>query len=133
MKPFARLRWTLLFVLLLFGTLPGASAFAAPLTEAQKIDALIHDVEVMPGKPFVRNGTAYDGKAAANHLRMKLRSASDIRTAQEFIDKVASGSSMSGLPYEIHFADGRTLTAKAYFRSELQRLEAPAPAASPKR
>jgi len=49
---------------LLFATF----AFAASLTEQQKIDALIHSIEVLPSAQFIRNGSAYDGKAAAEHL-----------------------------------------------------------------
>ena len=57
-------------LLLLLGILMSAFALAAPTTEPQKIDALIHSVEVLPGAQFIRNGSTHDGKAAA-HLRMK--------------------------------------------------------------
>ena len=33
-------------------------AFAASLTEQQKIDALIHSIEVLPDAQFIRNGSA---------------------------------------------------------------------------
>jgi len=120
MKSMTRLRW-----MLLFGLLFGAFAFAAPMTEQQKIDALIHGVETMPGTPFIRNGTAYDGKAAADHLRMKLRNSwGQIKTANDFITHIASGSSMSGQPYQIRMANGMTENAEVYFRAELKRIEA---------
>ncbi len=118
------LRW-----LLLLGLLVGAFAFATPLTEQQKIDALIHSVETLPGAQFVRNGTAYDGKAAADHLRTKRNYAGDrIKTAIDFITCCASKSSMSGQPYQIRYTDGRTVDAEVYFRGELKRIEAPPPA-----
>ena len=123
MKTHRYLRW-----LLLLGLLFAACAFAAPLTEQQKIDALIHGVETMPGTPFIRNGTAYDGKAAADHLRLKLRNSwGQIKTANDFITRIASGSSMSGQPYQIRMANGMTEDAEVYFRAELKRIEAPQP------
>lgn len=99
-------------------------AFAAALTEEQKIDALIHSVEVLPGAQFIRNGTVYDGKAAAEHLRMKRRYAGKrIKTAEDFIVCCASRSSASGKPYQIRLANGETVDAEAFFRAELKRIE----------
>ena len=119
------------FLALLLGLLIGLPAWAAPMTEQQKIEAMIHGIEVLPGAKFIRNGSSYDGKAAADHLRMKLRNAgARVRTAEQFITTVASGSSMSGQPYQIVLADGRKITSEAYFRAELKQLESPAPAAS---
>ena len=127
MKLLRHLRWMLLLGLLFT---PFAFAVPAPpMTEQQKIDALIHGIETLQGAQFVRNGSAYDGTAAADHLRMKLRNAGDrIRTANDFITNIASHSSMSGLPYKIRYAEGRTVDAEAYFRAELKRIETPAPA-----
>jgi hypothetical protein len=90
-------------------------AFAASLTEEQKIDALIHSIEVLPGAQFIRNGSAHDGKAAAEHLRQKRRYAGDrIKTASDFIVCCASQSSMSGQPYQIRFANGTTVKAEVF-------------------
>jgi hypothetical protein len=102
-----------------------ALAFAAPLTEEQKIDALIHSIEVLPGAQFIRNGSAYDGKAAAEHLRRKRSYAGDrIKTAGDFITYCASRSSSSGKAYQIRFANGETVDAEAFLRAELKRIEA---------
>ena len=121
-----RLRW-----MLLLGLLFTAFAFAAPLTEQQKIDELIHGIEVLPGAQFIRNGSAHDGKAAAAHLQQKRDYAgSRIKTANDFIECCASRSSLSGQPYQIRFANGMTEDAEVYFRAELKRIEA-APTASP--
>ncbi|HTA65227.1 MAG TPA: DUF5329 family protein [Xanthomonadaceae bacterium] len=120
MKLFQRMRW-----LLLFGLLFAAAAIAAPMTEDQKIDALIHSVEVLPGAQFIRNGSSYDGKAAADHLRSKRRFAgSRIRTADDFIIGIASHSSMSGQPYQVRFGNGKTEDSAVFFRDELRRIEA---------
>ena len=101
-------------------------ASAAPLTEQQKIDALIHSVEVLPGAHFIRNGSSYDGKAAADHLRTKRNYAGDrIKTAIDFITCCASKSSMSGQPYRIQYANGTAVDAEVYFLAELKRIETP--------
>ena len=106
---------------------PRAGATAAQLTEAQKIQSLIHSVETLRGAVFIRNGSEYDAAKAASHLRRKLDYAGDrIKTANQFIDKLATGSSMSGKPYKIRFADGRTVESAVFFREQLRKLEAPA-------
>jgi hypothetical protein len=100
-------------------------AFAASLTEEQKIDALIHSIEVLPDAQFIRNGNEHDGKAAAEHLRQKRRYAGDrIKTASDFIACCASRSSVTGEPYRIRFANGETVDAEAFLRAELKRIEA---------
>jgi len=136
MRTFFRARGLLLSLLFafMFAVASGA-ALAEPMTEQQKIDALIHGVEDLPGAKFIRNGTAYDGHMAASHLRMKLNhSGGRVQTADQFITYIATGSSMSGEPYHVQFANGRTMTSADYFRGELKRLESasatptPAPA-----
>ena len=120
MRMLHRLRWTLCL-----GFLFSAFASAAPLTEQQKIDMLIHSVETLPGAHFIRNGSSYDGKAAADHLQAKRKYAgSHITTASDFIDKCASKSSMSGLPYRVQFANGKTEEAGVFFHDELKQIEA---------
>ena len=106
---------------------PGAPAPVAHLSEAQKIQALIHSVETLKGAVFIRNGSEYDAAKAADHLRRKLDYAGKkIQTADQFIDKLATGSSMSGKPYKIRFADGHTVESAVFFREQLRKLEAPA-------
>ena len=118
-------------LILPLGLLVAATANAAAMTERQKIDALIHSVEVLPGAKFIRNGSSYDGKDAADHLREKLRYAgSRIKTAEQFVTYIASGSSMSGQSYQIQFADGRKISSEAFFHAELKRMDAPPAAAS---
>ncbi|MBS0193038.1 MAG: DUF5329 domain-containing protein [Proteobacteria bacterium] len=125
-----------MFMTALLSLLAWLPVLAAPLSEQQKIDALIHSVEVLPGAQFIRNGSSYDGRAAADHLRLKLRNSHGrVNTAEQFITYIASGSSWSGKPYQIRFADGRTVTSAEYFHAELKKLETaakPAPVDAPK-
>ena len=102
-----------------------SSAFAASLTEEQKIDALIHSVEVLPDARFIRNGDEHDGKAAAEHLvRSGAMPATVLKTASDFIACCASRSSVTGKLYRIRFANGETVDAEAFLRAELKRIEA---------
>jgi hypothetical protein len=107
--------------------LPSGAVPAGRLSEAQKIQALIHSVEVLRGAVFIRNGSEYDGAKAADHMRTKLKYAGNkVQTAEQFIDALASKSSMTGKPYRIRFADGRTVDSADFFHAELRKLEAPA-------
>ena len=115
----------LLFAVLLCGVLvAGIHADAAAASEAQKIEYLIRSVEQMSNAKFIRNGDAYDAKAAADHLRLKLRTAgSHCKTAEDFIRRCASKSSLSGEPYQIRFADGRVMTSEAFLRQKLKQFD----------
>lgn len=83
---------------------------AAQAREAKqdaRIEHLISTVESYKGAVFIRNGTEYDTKAAASHLRMKLGKAGDkVKTAEDFISGIASKSSISGKAYKIRKPDG---------------------------
>ncbi|PLX19891.1 MAG: hypothetical protein C0599_10080 [Salinivirgaceae bacterium] len=94
------------------------------LTEKQKIEALIKSVEELENAKFYRNGSLYDAKTAAKHLRMKLNNAGNrVKTTIDFIDKIASKSSMSGNSYKIVFADGHEVKTRDYFLKRLRELE----------
>lgn len=96
-----------------------------PLSEQAKIQSLIASVEQLPGAVFIRNGTEYDAHKAADHLRLKLKYAGKrVQTADQFISNLATGSSMTGKPYQIRFADGHTVESAVYFREQLKRIEA---------
>jgi hypothetical protein len=97
-----------------------ANAADSDSMEARKIDYLIASVETLKDAQFIRNGASYDAKSAADHLRLKLRTAgSRVVTAEDFIRLCASVSSVSGTPYQIRFADGRVLSSEAYLRQKL--------------
>lgn len=114
----------ILLALLLSLLLPLAAA-SHGMTETKKIDALIVSVERLPGAVFIRNGSEYDGKHAADHLRMKWKYAGKrVKTAEDFIRCCASASSMSGKKYRIRFADGRTVDAEQFFHQQLRLIEA---------
>jgi len=90
--------------------------------EKKKIEYLISSVEKLKDAKFIRNGTEYDGKEAAEHLRMKLQNdGGRVQTADDFIRLCASKSSISGKPYRIRTSDGKTMTSEQYFREKLKK------------
>jgi hypothetical protein len=88
--------------------------------EKKKIEFLLSSVENLKGATFIRNGTEYDGKKAAEHLRMKLQNALVVETADDFIRLCASKSMITGKPYLIRLSDGKTIKSEEYFRKKLK-------------
>ena len=89
--------------------------------EKKKIEFLISSVENLKGATFIRNGSEYDGKKAAEHLRLKLKNAgARVQTADDFISLCASQSYFTGKPYMIRFPDGRIIKSEKYFREKLK-------------
>lgn len=104
---------------LLLGTC-AALAQAATAVEQRKIDYLIQSVAHLQGARFIRNGSAYDAAAAVRHLELKRRYADDrVHTADDFIRLCATGSSISGRPYTIRFADGHVETSAGWLHARL--------------
>jgi len=95
-----------------------------PLTEKEKIESLIKHLEDLKDATFVRNDTSYDSKVAGTFLRGKWEAqGKEIKTAADFIEKIASVSSTSGKPYVIRFRDGRETKCGDYLKTELKKLE----------
>lgn len=109
-----------------FGLVVMASATAAPPThELNRIERLIRFVESQKDMKFIRNGSEYTCAEAAKFLRGKLESmGGDVSTAREFIERIASKSSMSGEPYRVKLADGKMMLAAQFLSEELKRIEA---------
>lgn len=109
-----------IYALLLLAVFATGHAAALPPVESRKIDFLINAIETLRDAKFVRNGTDYDAKAAADHLRLKLKYAgSRIKSAEDFIRYCATASSVSGTPYQIRFSDGRVVTSEAFLKQKL--------------
>ena len=121
------MRWASTCVLSLGGMalVAGSSAAAPPPLEQLRIDKLIRHVEVQKGMKFIRNGTEYSCEEAAKFLRGKMDSmGAEVTSARDFIERIASKSSMSGKPYHVRFSDGRLITSAQFLGDELKRLEA---------
>ncbi|MDO3383358.1 DUF5329 domain-containing protein [Gilvimarinus algae] len=92
-------------------------------SEAQReITGLIQHV-AQSGVVFIRNGSEHTAEEAADHLAMKYRRASRYAsTAEEFIDNLASKSSITGRPYQVRLADGTQMRAGQWLHTALQSL-----------
>jgi hypothetical protein len=92
---------------------------AAPDAKAaREIDHLLAFVASSSCR-FVRGGTEYDGRKAREHLERKLDYArSKLSTADQFVDNLATGSSMTGEAYKVR-CGARELTSQAWLRTEL--------------
>ena len=111
--------------LALAGARSGLAADATVDAEQRTIEALIASVAQLSDATFLRNGKSYAASSAAQFLREKWRSRqSEVRSAEEFIDRVASFSSTTSKPYLIRFADGREVPSAEYLRAELAKLRA---------
>ena len=98
---------------------------APPAHEMGRIERLIRYVETQKDMKFIRNGSEYTCADAAKFLRGKLDAmGGEVTTAREFIDRIATKSSMSGKPYHVKFADGRMMPAAQFLGEELKRIEA---------
>jgi hypothetical protein len=92
------------------------------LSEEHKIEKLILIIKNSNVK-FIRNGSEYSPKEAAEHLRMKRRKAgSKIKTAEDFIDHIASKSYMSGEPYQMKFSNGSDIDKRDILYHKLKRI-----------
>ncbi len=78
-----------------------AHVFAAKAASQAEIEYLLRYIE-NSNCHFIRAGTEYPAKEAADHLRMKLGKAGNrVKTAEDFITGIASKSYLTGKPYQI--------------------------------
>lgn len=107
--------------------MPNNSATVRPsekYTEEQKVSYLIQHIAKMGNATFVRNGSEHTCKEAAEHLESKWeKHKDDVKTADRFIEDLASRSGLTGEPYKIRFADGTTKTTNEVLLKALQQLE----------
>lgn len=123
MRPF---KLALTSALLLALVLPALlQAQSAPLSEKEKIEALINVVSQLKTGKFVRNGWTYSADTAATFLRLKWQ-ANDatVKTARDFIDRIGSVSGTSGRPYLVRLKDGTEVHSREFLLAELKKLEA---------
>ena len=112
------------FLFLAIGIAPVLHAQSVSPSERQKIEALIKYVGEMSETKFVRNGSTYDAKTAAMFLRRKWgANDSQVKTARDFIDKIATVSGTSAKPYVIRFKDGTEVKSRDFLLAALDKIE----------
>ncbi|HSQ04393.1 MAG TPA: DUF5329 domain-containing protein [Burkholderiales bacterium] len=120
------MRWSKVLVLGLALVIAPAARADLPAPVQQEIDHLIRYIGDS-GCAFERNGTWSNAKAAQSHVRSKydfLVKLGMIDTAQDFIDKAATQSSLSGQPYEVRCGRDSTTPTSFWLSSELARYRA---------
>jgi hypothetical protein len=104
--------------------IPFTIAEAQPPPNVQaEIEYLLQHIETS-GCAFYRNGTWYEGARAREHLRTKyvyLAKRQLIATTEDFIDKAATKSSLSGKPYKIRCADNIEVESGPWLHQVLAR------------
>jgi hypothetical protein len=119
-------KWLVLSTLIAGLTLLPAAHAATPLAAQAEIDYLLDFVETS-GCEFYRNGTWHDSATARAHLRSKYEayaSFSQINTAEEFIEKAATKSSITGEAYEARCGGREVVTSKKWLTGALTRHRA---------
>jgi hypothetical protein len=121
--------------MLLLAWLLATAANTAPLAPAvqTEIDRLLGRLEAS-GCEFNRNGTWYAATEVKPHLLRKLNYLEDrglVQTTEQFIERAASGSSMSGKPYLVKCGNGAPVQSDEWLRTELKDLRSAGPAKSP--
>jgi hypothetical protein len=72
---------------------------------------------------FVRNGTAHTPADAREHMERKYEFVkSYVHTTEDFIEKAASKSSMTGDPYYVDCPDQKRVTTEAWLTDQLQQI-----------
>jgi len=100
-----------------------AKAFAGQISEHEKIAYLLNAIG-SSDLVFIRNKTEYTGAEAKAHLQEKMDSAGDvIRTAEDFIDYIASESLTTGIPYYVRLADGTQVESGIWLRGKLAKMK----------
>lgn len=117
-------RSTLLTILISIGVVAGA---ASPSSNSRaEIAHLLSYLETSRCE-FYRNGTWYDSKEARAHLEKKyayLMNRTLIGNAEDFIELAATGSSVSGKPYQVRCRPNASVPSGVWLRAELERFRA---------
>lgn len=102
-----------------------AQAAESPTTKAE-IAHLFTTLEVSNCQ-FNRNGSWYSAKEASGHLGTKYKYLQDkdlVPTAEKFIERAATESSLSGKTYQMKCADNVAQPSAPWFRAALDKYRA---------
>jgi Family of unknown function (DUF5329) len=113
---------------------PPVAQTAPPTNTQAEVSYLLGFVEAS-GCEFYRNGNWYDSKSARAHLQSKyefLIAANQIGTAEDFIEKAATRSSLSGRPYNVRCRDGVAVASAQWLREALACYRKTGPECAPR-
>jgi Family of unknown function (DUF5329) len=110
-----------LCLILLFSSFFTAAQAAEPAATRLEIAHLFTTLEASNCQ-FNRNGTWYGAKDASGHLQTKYKYLQDkdlVPTAEKFIERAATESSLSGKAYQIKCGDGVVQPSAPWFQATL--------------
>ena len=113
--------------ILMAGLILISIACAEPPVNVQKEVNFLLSYIWSSGCEFYRNGTWSDSKTAQTHLRDKynyLVARNQINTTEDFIERAATESSLSGQSYKVRCHGNATVPSKQWLRDELTRIRA---------
>lgn len=111
-------------LVLVLATLPGLAAAQLSPVARQEIDGLLRAIGASNCE-FLRGGTAYGAAKAQDHLQQKfdyLDTRGQLKTAEDFIAKAGTRSSMTGEPYGIRCAGTPTQSSEEWLHARLKAL-----------
>lgn len=118
-------RWIISFALVT-GFILSPVAHAKPTPQVQAEINHLLDYVAKSGCAFYRNGTWYDSETAQQHLSKKydyMESMNLINTADEFIEKIATESSLSNERYQVKCTGEVTTQSNIWLHDELVRYQ----------
>ncbi|EJD6500683.1 DUF5329 domain-containing protein [Providencia rettgeri] len=96
-------------------------ALALSPEEKIRTESLLAELGKQQNLTFTRNGTEHSATDAESHLRLKLRKTEKrLNTTEQFIDNVASKSSVTGEEYQVKDAQGNIFSANQYLHDLLK-------------
>ena len=98
----------------------------APAKARKEIESLLDSIGGS-GCEFFRNGSWHDSQAAVAHLRRKYKYLTDrdlVDSAEQFIDRAATESSVTGKPYLIRCGGAPAVASAQWLHERLTRLRA---------
>ena len=114
-------------VVTLLMTLPAYAKLTAH--EEARINAMLEGLAQKKDLIFVRNGDEHTCDEAVSHLRLKLGNTRNrIDTAEQFIDKVASSSSITGKPYIVKMPGKSDENAQPFLHALIAQTDKTVPA-----
>ena len=114
-------------VITLLMTLPAYAKLTAH--EEARINAMLEGLAQKKDLIFVRNGDEHTCDEAVSHLRLKLGNTRNrIDTAEQFIDKVASSSSITGKPYIVKIPGKSDENAQPFLHALIAQTDKTVPA-----
>jgi len=90
---------------------------------SEEVQALLSRLEAS-NCSFNRNGAWYSAADAKSHLERKFRSMRKFQSAEQFVKRIASGSSVTGEPYLVNWVDSAPIQSRDWLLTQLQEIRA---------